>query len=48
MRCDADGLAQTLHNALPHQEQTATASALWVVHFTEEKMPEWCRRLKKK
>jgi hypothetical protein len=40
MRCEAEGFAQTEHNALPHHTQTATASALWVVHFTEEKMPE--------
>ncbi len=38
MRCDADGFAQSGHNAFPHQVQTATASALWMVHFINSRV----------
>jgi hypothetical protein len=48
MRCDAEGFAQTEHNALPHHTQTATASALWVVHFIDSKTPDGRQILQKK
>jgi hypothetical protein len=33
MRLDAEGFAQTGHNAFPHQVHTAMASTLCAAHF---------------